>query len=68
MNPYPAEQSVLVMDNCRIHHSEVLKDTLNSEGEFFYLFLYIVLTEFLRNHDPLLACLLTRYEPHRRVI
>ncbi|KAE9384141.1 hypothetical protein BT96DRAFT_791033, partial [Gymnopus androsaceus JB14] len=29
MNAYPAEQSVLVMDNCHIHHSEVLKDTLN---------------------------------------
>ncbi|KAE9390910.1 hypothetical protein BT96DRAFT_796174, partial [Gymnopus androsaceus JB14] len=35
MNAYPAEQSVLVMDNCCIHHSEVLKDTLNSEGYLF---------------------------------
>ncbi|KAE9390031.1 hypothetical protein BT96DRAFT_749556, partial [Gymnopus androsaceus JB14] len=32
MKPYPDEQSVLVMDNCRIHHSEVLKEALNSEG------------------------------------
>ncbi|KAE9389684.1 hypothetical protein BT96DRAFT_959974 [Gymnopus androsaceus JB14] len=32
MKPYPDEQSVLVMDNCCIHHSEVLKEALNSKG------------------------------------
>ncbi|KIJ04697.1 hypothetical protein PAXINDRAFT_41775, partial [Paxillus involutus ATCC 200175] len=26
MNPFPAERSVLVLDNCRIHHNEDLTD------------------------------------------
>ncbi|KAF8972450.1 hypothetical protein BDZ97DRAFT_1612960, partial [Flammula alnicola] len=26
MNPYPAERSVLVLDNCRIHHNDALVD------------------------------------------
>lgn len=38
MNRYPDEHSVLVMDNCRIHHSEVLKDTLNSEGIQYFVY------------------------------
>ncbi|PBK91806.1 hypothetical protein ARMGADRAFT_931596 [Armillaria gallica] len=29
MNPYPEKQSVLVMDNCRIHHTNTLIDVLN---------------------------------------
>ncbi|THU94097.1 hypothetical protein K435DRAFT_669111, partial [Dendrothele bispora CBS 962.96] len=32
MNAYPEEQSVLVLDNCRIHHCETLRDVLNAEG------------------------------------
>ncbi|KAK0435122.1 uncharacterized protein EV420DRAFT_1679925 [Desarmillaria tabescens] len=30
MNPYPEKQSVLVMDNCRIHHTDTLIDVLNA--------------------------------------
>ncbi|KAF8835888.1 hypothetical protein BDN67DRAFT_872108, partial [Paxillus ammoniavirescens] len=26
MNPFPTERSVLVLDNCRIHHNEDLVD------------------------------------------
>ncbi|KIY60534.1 hypothetical protein CYLTODRAFT_318759, partial [Cylindrobasidium torrendii FP15055 ss-10] len=29
MNPYPNPKSVLIMDNCRIHHTELLLDACN---------------------------------------
>ncbi|THV06429.1 hypothetical protein K435DRAFT_960414 [Dendrothele bispora CBS 962.96] len=32
MNAYPGDQSVLIMDNARIHHNEALKEALNSQG------------------------------------
>lgn len=41
MQPYsahhPTWHSVLVMDNCRIHHTDILLDTLNDAGESFEL-------------------------------
>ncbi|KAK7434017.1 hypothetical protein VKT23_020416 [Stygiomarasmius scandens] len=33
MKPFPDEHSVLVLDNCRIHHTETLQDVLNACGE-----------------------------------
>ena len=33
MNPFPAERSVLVLDNCRIHHNEALVELVMSAGE-----------------------------------
>jgi len=32
MNPYPAERSVIVLDNCRIHHNEALVDLVTAAG------------------------------------
>ncbi|KAG2749003.1 hypothetical protein P692DRAFT_20654569, partial [Suillus brevipes Sb2] len=32
MNPFPAERSIIVLDNCRIHHSEDLVDLVESAG------------------------------------
>lgn len=32
MNPYPDVQSVLVLDNCRIHHTDLLQEVLNENG------------------------------------
>ncbi|KAG2340026.1 hypothetical protein BDR05DRAFT_1002795 [Suillus weaverae] len=32
MNPFPAERSVLVLDNCRIHHNEELYDLVHDAG------------------------------------
>jgi len=29
MKPFPDQHSVLVMDNCRIHHTDTLQDVLN---------------------------------------
>jgi len=33
MNPYPANRSILVMDNCRIHHNIELIDIVNAAGK-----------------------------------
>ena len=33
MAPFPAERSVLVLDNCRIHHNEALVDLVKAAGE-----------------------------------
>ncbi|KAG2337519.1 hypothetical protein BDR05DRAFT_831311, partial [Suillus weaverae] len=32
MNPFPTERSVLVLDNCRIHHNEELYDLVRDAG------------------------------------
>ncbi|KAF8218678.1 hypothetical protein L208DRAFT_1348555, partial [Tricholoma matsutake] len=32
MNPYPTHQSILVLDNCRIHHNINLVDLVNATG------------------------------------
>ena len=32
MNPYPEPRSVLVLDNCRIHHNEALVDMVRAAG------------------------------------
>ncbi|THU87052.1 hypothetical protein K435DRAFT_682351 [Dendrothele bispora CBS 962.96] len=37
MNAYPGDQSVLVMDNCRIHHNETLQETLNAQRTCLYI-------------------------------
>lgn len=33
MNPFPDKHSVLIMDNCRIHHTDMLQDVLNDARE-----------------------------------
>ena len=38
MNAYPAEHSVLVLDNCRIHHNEALVDLVQSAGMLSHSF------------------------------
>src|SRR5882762_3954641 len=35
MNPWPDNQSVLIVDNCRIHHNYALVDLVHSAGFFF---------------------------------
>ena len=34
MNPWPDNQSVLIVDNCRIHHNDTLVDLVHSAGLF----------------------------------
>ena len=33
MNPYPAERSVLVLDNCRIHHNNAIVELVHAAGQ-----------------------------------
>jgi len=60
MNPYPANRSILVMDNCRIHHNIELVDIVNSAGMFPHLKLYP------QGNDSLdyLGCLLIYLPPY----
>jgi transposase len=37
MGVFPDDRSVLVMDNCRIHHTETLQEVLNAQGTFTVL-------------------------------
>lgn len=32
MNPYPQDKSVLIMDNCKIHKSEILREAVEAAG------------------------------------
>lgn len=32
MNPFPAERSVLVLDNCRIHHNDAIAELVQAAG------------------------------------
>jgi transposase len=45
MNPYPAPQSVLILDNCRIHHVEQVQEMCDAK--------YV--TYFLRHSDDLIC-------------
>ncbi|KAJ7060781.1 hypothetical protein C8F01DRAFT_988117 [Mycena amicta] len=63
MKPYPDVQSVIVLDNCRIHHSEILKDVLNDSGGSTHS-----LADICRHSDPLPPAVLSRPEPHRRIV
>lgn len=39
MNPYPAHQSILVLDNCQIHHNIDLVDLVNAAGTILLILL-----------------------------
>jgi hypothetical protein len=38
MNPFPFEQSVLVLDNCSIHHNEAIYELVNGAGKGYMLY------------------------------
>jgi len=38
MNPFPNNHSVLIMDNCKIHHTDTLQDVLNDAGLYSIMF------------------------------
>lgn len=33
MNPFPQDRSVLILDNCSIHKSEVLRELVEEKGK-----------------------------------
>jgi hypothetical protein len=42
LKPYPNDQSVLVLDNCRIHHNEALVELVQATGAGFSSYLRYV--------------------------
>ena len=69
MNPFPAPESVLVMDNCRIHHTDTLQDVLNAAGVSFHLFLFAVIdSATCRDHVTVSPSIFTRFESYRRIL
>ncbi|KAJ7609235.1 hypothetical protein DFH06DRAFT_1017370 [Mycena polygramma] len=63
MGVFPDEKSVLVMDNCRIHHTDTLQETLNAEG-LFYSPTRPQLIFLSRYHAALSPSLLAGFEPN----
>jgi hypothetical protein len=37
MNPYPQDNSILIMDNCAIHKSDALRDIVEAHSLYFFL-------------------------------
>lgn len=58
MNPYPEPNSVIVMDNCRIHKSETIREMIEERCVRLSLFV----TCFL-NCDILVGCAASIYLP-----
>ncbi|KAG1844619.1 hypothetical protein DFJ58DRAFT_717593 [Suillus subalutaceus] len=58
MNPFPEEQSVLVLDNCRIHHNEALVAAVESAGLILVFLLF----------GPLPSTILPRSNADRGII
>jgi transposase len=64
MNPFPAERSVLILDNCAIHKHDLLRELVEGYGMFLPLLrLLLSCTARVSNHLP--TTLLTRHEPDR---
>jgi transposase len=59
MNEYPGHRSILILDNCRIHHNAALVDLVNAAGEFMkYTHLSYCVTRCL------LGCLILYLPPY----
>lgn len=42
MNPYPQDNSVIILDNCAIHKSAALREMVEAQGEWLnWLFLLL---------------------------
>jgi hypothetical protein len=66
MGVFPEERSVLIMDNCQIHHTDTLLDVLNAEGSFPLYNCCASTPEFClrRDNASLSTSLLSRPKPH----
>ena len=69
MNPFPAERSVLVLDNCRIHHNDAIVELVRSAGENLLANLLLFITDHLyRLSHPLSSCLFFGFESYQGVL
>ena len=48
MNPYPQDNSIIVLDNCAIHKSEVLREVVTANGQ-----LIIFLPPYSPDYNPI---------------
>lgn len=39
-NPYPGPRSVIVMDNCNIHHGEEIRELIEDRGCTFHCYMF----------------------------
>ena len=69
MKPFPDAHSVLIMDNCCIHHTDTLQDVLND------LRMYSVITDLIydpysfdRDYVVVFTTLFTRPKSDRRIL
>ena len=73
MKPFPDKHSIIVMDDCAIHHVQEVKDLINSCSiALFYLPPYSPdmnpIEELLRHCTFLFATLQSGHEPYRGII
>ncbi|KIK50873.1 hypothetical protein GYMLUDRAFT_78400 [Collybiopsis luxurians FD-317 M1] len=61
MTPYLNQNSILIMDNCRIHHTDMLLDLCNEVGMYYIHSLHValLLISLSRHHATLSPCLLS---------
>jgi transposase len=48
MNPYPQDKSIIVLDNCAIHKSELLREVVEASGH-----LLIFLPPYSPDYNPI---------------
>jgi hypothetical protein len=69
MNPFPAERSVLVLDNCRIHHNDAIAELVQAAGENWLANIFLVITDYLyRLSHPLSSCLFSIFESDQGIL
>lgn len=65
MNPYPAPHSVLILDNCRMHHVEGVAEMCKERGINWFIFRHIHLTStLLKSVSPLSSTTSAAMEKH----
>jgi hypothetical protein len=69
MNPFLAERSVLVLNNCRIHHNDTIAKFVWTAGKNWLANLLLFVTDHLsRLSHPLSSCLFSRFESYQVVL
>ena len=66
LNPYPAKRSVVILDNCSIHHDEELRQLVVEECGQSIFVRFIDLTWLIFNRRPphLFTPLFSRFQSH----
>ncbi|KDR70028.1 hypothetical protein GALMADRAFT_76765 [Galerina marginata CBS 339.88] len=64
MKPFPDAHSVLVMDNCRIHHTDTLQDVLNDARMYFPVLQSQMILTHYRHYAFISPSLLSRSKPN----